>query len=141
MKRDELMNLHSEITEKAKNLMDKKNRDYAGNDGLEPFANFTRVESMGICSTEKGMLVRMTDKMSRLSSFFESGQLHVKDESFEDTIVDIINYSVLIYAYRKDKELIDKPLYNNKCCKNKILLVENHLNNISNTIDNALKHE
>lgn len=135
MKRDELLNLHSEITEKAKNLMDKKNRDYAGNDGLEPFANFTRVESMGICSTEKGMLVRMTDKMSRLSSFFESGQLHVKDESFEDTIVDIINYSVLIYAYRKDKE-------NNKLsCENQVFLVENSLNNISNMIDEALKHE
>jgi hypothetical protein len=141
MKRDELLNLHSEITEKAKNLMDKKNRDYAGNDGLEPFANFTRVESMGICSTEKGMLVRMTDKMSRLSSFFESGELHVKDESFEDTIVDIINYSVLIYAYRKDKEPNIKPSCCNKMCKKQILLVENYLNNISDTIDNALKHE
>jgi len=135
MKRDELLNLHAEITEKARNLMDKKNRDYAGNDGMEPFANFTRVESMGICSTEKGMLVRMTDKMSRLSSFFESGQLHVKDESFEDTIVDIINYSVLIYAYRKDKE------NNNSSSTNKVLLIENYLNNMSDTIDKALKHE
>lgn len=83
--------------------MYKKNADYAGNDGLEPFANFTRVEAMGICTTEQGFLVRMTDKMSRLSSFVECGKLSVENESFKDTIVDIINYSVLMYSYINDK--------------------------------------
>jgi hypothetical protein len=85
--------------------MDLKNRDYAGRDGMEPFANFTRVESMGICSTEQGFMVRLTDKMSRLSSIIESGKNHVKDESFEDTMVDVINYIVLLSAYRLDKRL------------------------------------
>lgn len=132
MKRDELLTMHGELCQRARDLMDKKNRDYAGNDGLEPFANFTRVESMGICSTEKGMLVRMTDKLSRLSSFFESETFHVKDESFEDTIVDIVNYAVLIYAYRKDNE--KKKNQNN----DKILLIERHLNIMSESIDKAL---
>ena len=132
MKRDELLTMHGELCQRARDLMDKKNRDYAGNDGLEPFANFTRVESMGICSTEKGMLVRMTDKLSRLSSFFESETLHVKDESFEDTIVDIVNYAVLIYAYRKDNEK------NKNQNNDKILLIERHLNIMSESIDKAL---
>ena len=79
--------------------MQKKNADYAGRSGEEPFANFTRCESMGICKTEAGMLVRMTDKMSRLSSFVESGTLLVKDESVEDTCLDLINYAVLFYSY------------------------------------------
>ena len=105
MTRDDLMKIHEELCLKGRELMDKKNRDYAGRGGTEPFANFTRVESMGICSTESGMLVRLTDKMSRLSSFAESGKLAVENESFEDTIVDVINYMVLFYAYIKDKKI------------------------------------
>lgn len=104
MTRDDLLKFHEEITTEARKLMSLKNRDYAGNDGLEPFANFTRVESMGICKTEEGFLVRLTDKMSRLSSFVRSGKMNVKDESFRDTCVDVINYMVLLVAYMKDKD-------------------------------------
>ena len=103
MTRDELLKFHEQITKEARDLMSLKNRDYAGNDGLEPFAHFTRVESMGICKTEEGFLVRLTDKMSRLSSFVRSGKMNVKDESFRDTCVDVINYMVLLVAYMKDK--------------------------------------
>ena len=84
--------------------MSLKNRDYAGEGGKEPFANFTRVESLGICSTEQGFMTRVTDKISRLSSFLKSGKMHVEDESFYDTIVDVINYMVLLSAYVNDKE-------------------------------------
>ena len=79
--------------------MNLKNRDYAGNHGSEPFANFTRCEAMGICDTEQGFMVRITDKMSRLSSFVQSGKMHVEDESFQDTCLDVINYMVLLSAY------------------------------------------
>ena len=130
MTRDELLKMHEMICEKGRSLMRKKNADYAGNEGKEPFANFTRVESMGICSTEQGFLVRMTDKMSRLSSFVESGKLAVENESFEDTIIDIVNYAVLMYSYLHDKNTQEqsapkfiagvKPsdvVHTNGCCK------------------------
>ena len=104
MTRDELLKYHEELCTDAKDLMSLKNRDYAGNDGKEPFANFTRVESMGICSTEQGFMTRITDKMSRLSSFIDAGKMHVKDESFNDTVIDVINYMVLLSAFIKDKE-------------------------------------
>ena len=104
MTRDELLRYHSDICRSAQELMALKNRDYAGQEGNEPFANFTRVESMGICSTEQGFMTRVTDKMSRLSSFLNSGKMHVEDESFRDTIVDVINYMVLLSAYIQDKE-------------------------------------
>ena len=84
--------------------MKLKNKDYAGNDGLEPFANFTRVEGMGICSTEQGMVVRVIDKISRLSSFIESGKMNLENESFHDSCIDIINYMVLLSAYVGEKE-------------------------------------
>jgi hypothetical protein len=105
MTREELLKHHEVLCKQARDLMDMKNRDYAGNDGKEPFANFTRVEAMGICSTEQGFMVRLTDKMSRLSSIIESGKNHVKDESFEDTMVDVINYIVLLSAYRQEQRL------------------------------------
>ena len=108
MTRDELLAFHSELCEDAKALMSLKNKDYAGNEGVEPFANFTRVEAMGICKTEQGFMVRLTDKMSRLSSFIRAGKMHIKDESFKDTCIDVINYMVLLAAYLKDKEQSDK---------------------------------
>jgi hypothetical protein len=115
MTRDELLKFHEEITKEARELMSKKNRDYAGKEGVEPFANFTRVESMGICKTEQGFMVRLTDKMSRLSSFIHAGKMNVQDESFMDTCVDVINYMVLLAAYLKDKdaENTSKPLDSN----------------------------
>ena len=104
MNRDELLKYHVDICQSARALMNLKNRDYAGKDGKEPFANFTRVEAMGICTTEQGFMTRITDKMSRLSSFIDSGKMHVEDESFSDTIVDVINYMVLLSAYIHDKD-------------------------------------
>lgn len=99
----ELFKIHKDLCIAALELMQKKNHDYAGSKGNEPFANFTRSESMGITTTEKAMLVRMLDKMSRLSSFAESKEFKVEDEKLQDTIVDIINYSVLLYAYVSEK--------------------------------------
>ena len=115
MTREELLKHHEVLCKQARDLMDMKNRDYAGNGGKQPFANFTRVEAMGICSTEQGFMVRLTDKMSRISSILESGKTNVKDESFEDTMVDVINYIVLLSAYRQEKRLeaqYGESLYN-----------------------------
>lgn len=104
MTREELLKFHEMICEEARTLMNLKNRDYAGNEGVEPFANFTRCEAMGICETEQGFMVRVTDKMSRLSSFLRAGKMFVEDESFRDTIVDVINYMVLLAAYCSEKD-------------------------------------
>ena len=104
MTRDELLDFHIEVCEDARALMNLKNRDYAGGGGEEPFANFTRCEAMGICETEAGFLVRVIDKVSRMSSFLRSGKMHVEDESFYDAIIDVINYMVLLGAYVKDKD-------------------------------------
>ena len=79
----------------------KKNADYCGVTE-DPFANFKAVETLGI-STEVGFLTRMMDKMKRISSFVEQGQLQVKDESVTDTLQDLANYSCLLAGYIKSK--------------------------------------
>jgi len=104
MNRDDLLTLHDSLTKEAKVLMERKNHDYSGGESKElPFLNFSRVESMGITTTEKGFLVRMTDKMSRLSTFCQEGSFKVEDESLKDTVLDLINYSILLYAYVSSK--------------------------------------
>jgi len=85
-------------------IMHRKNADYAGLKGADPFANFTRVEALGICKTEIGFLTRMTDKLCRISSFVERGELSVKDESVQDTLNDLACYAFLFAAFIESKK-------------------------------------
>lgn len=103
MNRKELLNHHAELCEQAMGIMKQKNHDYAGQDGGQPFANFERCEAMGVCSTEQGFLVRVIDKVSRLATFVEAGELKVDNEGYEDAVLDIVNYMILFSAFVKDK--------------------------------------
>jgi hypothetical protein len=85
-----------------KQITKAKNADYTGiND--DPFANFTSVELTGICTTEQGFLVRMQDKMARISSYAQKGELEVRDESVQDTLRDLANYATLLNGYIESK--------------------------------------
>lgn len=84
----------------------KKNQDYAGD--KDPFANFSRVETFGICTVEQGVLVRITDKLARVSNLICSGKNPaVADESVDDTLLDAINYLAILKAYRDSKRSED----------------------------------
>ena len=103
--RKELMEIHKQLTFEANALMQMKNHDYSGGkDASDPFLNFTRVEKLGITDTKTGFLVRMTDKISRLITFCRNGTFKTKDEALKDTILDLINYSVLLYAYSQTEK-------------------------------------
>jgi len=104
MTRDELIRHHNELCDKARNIMIRKNNDYTGGGNNSPFANFERTELMDVCSTEQGFLVRIIDKISRLSTFVKNGTLEVQNEGYEDAILDILNYLVLLSAYVSDRD-------------------------------------
>ena len=104
MDRDELIKYHEKICEEARELMRAKNHDYAGENTSNPWMNFERSELMGLCKTEQAFMVRILDKISRLITFIDAGQLAVKGEGVHDSIVDIINYMVLFSACCKEKE-------------------------------------
>lgn len=95
--REELFAIHRTLCDESLHLMKKKNHDYAYAD--DPFANFRRCEDMGITTTDKGFLVRLTDKLSRLSNFSDKHEFKVDDEKLIDTCMDIINYVVLFFAW------------------------------------------
>jgi hypothetical protein len=105
MDQKELLELHDTVCKSARAIMEVKNHDYANPASTgDPFANFRRAEAMGVCSTERGFMVRMVDKLSRLSTFADTGTLKVANESFEDAILDLINYGVLLIGHVTDKQ-------------------------------------
>ncbi len=68
-----------EILDELRDLHFRKNHDYAGDD---PLSNLKMCEVGGLDGW-KGVVVRLTDKISRLLNFMKKGAL--EDESVEDT--------------------------------------------------------
>lgn len=65
-------------------LYDSKNWDYS--------------DSFGKSFEEWGMpmsCIRLTDKLNRLCALTKSGEQRVQDESIEDTLKDLANYSIM----------------------------------------------
>ena len=95
------------IIKKAKALCDDKNIDYA--QVQEPFSNFEMVEALKICNAQTGILVRISDKIARISNLLKrNGERAVNEEKVEDTMLDLINYSVILlsyYAYEQEYKM------------------------------------
>lgn len=77
-----------------------KNSDYGGSND-DPYANFRNSTIAGV-PVEKGIMVRMMDKISRISTLMEK-EAQVKDEAIEDTLMDLINYAAILKSYLKNK--------------------------------------
>ena len=103
------------IVKKAKSLCNNKNIDYAQQE--DPFSNFEMVESLKICDVPTGILVRISDKLARIANLLRrNGKMAVKDERLEDTLLDLINYSIILlsyYTYSNDSvEILDESSKN-----------------------------
>ncbi len=103
MNRDNLLTFHRDFCDNARGIMEAKNHDYAGENGDDPFTNFRAVEKLGLCSTEKGVLVRVVDKIKRLQTFETAGRLAVSGEGPLDACLDLVNYAILLAAIIKEK--------------------------------------
>lgn len=77
----------------------RKNSDYANADN--PFQNFKVAEVFGI-PVETAIIVRMSDKMSRISNLVNR-PAQVKDESVYDSLRDLANYAVILCMYLENK--------------------------------------
>lgn len=101
MNRDVLIDEMKKIFDECLSIVDKKNKDYAND--TDPFLNLRTCESFGIADTETGMLVRMTDKFTRICNLIHKDP-DVADEKIDDTIKDLINYLSLLLIYIKTKD-------------------------------------
>ena len=96
MSKKEYLEFTEDFFKKCIDLQIKKNHDYTSND--DPFSNFKSIEVLGI-KPEHGFLTRMMDKIRRVSSFVENGELHVKEESVKDSLQDLANYACLLSGF------------------------------------------
>ncbi len=80
-------------------LMISKNADYANE--VDSFANFKRSELVKV-PVERGILVRVEDKISRISNLLDT-EPEVKDEDLEQTVIDTMNYFNILLTYIQQK--------------------------------------
>ena len=72
----------------------------------DPFKNFRQAEVLLGIPVEVSMLIRMSDKFTRISNLIRKGpeQAAVKEESIKDTALDLINYLNLFLAFLDSKK-------------------------------------
>jgi hypothetical protein len=80
-------------------IVSKKNRDYATNE--DAFKNFRFSTYVGV-PIDRAILVRLTDKLSRISNLIDK-EPDVVDESIKDTLRDACNYLAILSAYLESK--------------------------------------
>lgn len=76
-------------------LIRRKNTDYSGI--ADPFKNFRSAEVIDV-GVDRAILVRILDKIARINNLLDS-EAQVADESIDDTLLDLINYSAILKAY------------------------------------------
>ena len=105
---------HKEYFELIKHIIvtfKKKNNDYAGSDAHDFMKNFARCENFGI-DMVSGIVTRMSDKITRMENLFRLRNQQVKDESLEDTILDLANYCLLlVVAMRRSNGMQVGPIH------------------------------
>lgn len=101
---EEVKRDHRYLTTKALQLVEKKGADYnrAQQNNGDTLFNLRVARLLGIVQTdEQSILVRMSDKVMRLISLTSPEELQTpanEDEKVEDTVIDLINYAVYLYA-------------------------------------------
>lgn len=102
MTQEEYLKKFKETTDLLVSIVSKKNQDYSVPD--DAFANFRLCDTMGICKTEEGIVVRMSDKFQRIVNLLHKENA-VKDETINDSLLDLANYSLILYLYLQDQKL------------------------------------
>ena len=83
--------------------MEVKNNDYTGGkEADDVFANF-RCSTILDVHPVTGILMRVMDKIQRIKTFTNDGQLSVTKETVDDACEDIINYAILAKAMLKQE--------------------------------------
>lgn len=83
-------------------LLKSKSNDYA--EGGDAFLNFKTAAQIAGISPEQTLLTLLGMKLSRLTQLIGKGK-KAQNESVEDTMLDVINYIILLRGMMKEREL------------------------------------
>lgn len=85
---------HQQLLQQIHRMYRAKNRDYGSS-----FS--TLYDTYGLISP----IIKLEDKLSRLRNLAKSDEICVKDESIEDTLLDLANYAIMtVLEMRREKE-------------------------------------
>lgn len=133
MNKVQFLAFHKRACDDMHDITKAKNSDYTG-DTTDPFYNFRHVEELGICTVEQGFLTRMTDKLSRLKALtVDEVNAKVKDESVQDTLLDLANYCILFAAYLKENNNEDADAIDPESLSYRVSYPEGAVSPIQNT--------
>lgn len=86
------------LLNKCIGMLSKKNHDYASN--ADVFSNFKSSAKIAGVTPAQSTLVLLGVKVSRLSELV-SNDKHPMNEKIEDSILDLINYALLLHGLLK----------------------------------------
>lgn len=89
-----------ELIKQMEDLHDRKNANYAEDEN--PLSNLRECEKFGIPASH-GVMVRMSDKWSRLTQLM-NGKQDMVGESIKDTLMDMAVYSLLLTILIEEDE-------------------------------------
>lgn len=98
-----------QLTKAIDDMFDRKNAGYAGQDNPDPWANFRHAEKLGIPAST-GVLVRISDKFSRLQALTRDPGNDQVGESKIDTAIDQAVYSLIYVCLLEEEAEIQKNL-------------------------------
>ena len=84
---------HKSLCDELNDIYVRKNRDYG--------------DSFHLSYLEEGMAmprIRLTDKLNRFKTLSKSEEIHVKDESMIDTLIDLANYALMTVLEIQDEK-------------------------------------
>lgn len=113
------MSKFSELLQQMQEIHDKKSHDYAPQD--DPYGNYKFAGKLGQLfdnSDDAGFIARVAEKLFRLANI-DNNALEVKNESIEDTELDIITIVALWIAMRRDRRTEKRITYLNKILNDK----------------------
>lgn len=99
MNKQEQEQFFTEFSQKQKDILLKKGDDYSGEDRL---SNFKFAGQICGISAQKNCLSLIATKVARLGQLTDSKT--PKNESLEDSLLDLANYAILMAMIIKDKE-------------------------------------
>jgi len=97
---DELIKKLKELYDKKMDIIQKKNHDYAKQSDV--FSNFEYCAKVANIPVESVILVFIAVKIARLTELFNKKE--ALNESIEDTLIDLSNYTDFLYVYLQSKK-------------------------------------
>lgn len=91
--------LHKFLCGRIHSVYEAKNKDYG-----DSFSSLRK-------EFPEAILIRLGDKYNRLKALMKNGKAEVKDESIEDTLLDLANYCLM--------EIIERRIDSNEKAKEK----------------------